>query len=387
MKKVLIITAVSGFLAKFETENVKLLQEMGYEVHYASNRFNQVYQYEDGTYEKMKVHFHHIDIEQSPSRIFKHRKALKQLMKIIDKEGFELIHCHTPMGGCLGRMAGRHFKDKGIRVIYTVHGLHFYKGCNPVKYSVFHGLENYMARYTDAIVTINQEDYEAAGGFSLRNRGKVYLLPGVGIDMEYFYLPEQEACMAAKTQLKMEDYFFLLSVGEIRKNKNQEAIIRALGQLKAEGYDVSQIRYGMLGEGMDKARLQELAEKLNIKESVLFYGYQQDVRPFLKAADVVAFPSVREGLGMAALEALAMGVPVLAAHNRGTREYMKPQENGLVYDAHDVAGFADGIRTMVEQKSKWACLEQKKKIRESVALFDKSCSKKVMRNVYEQTVN
>ncbi len=384
MKKALIITAVSGFLVQFEKENVRLLQDMGYEVHYASNGANQVYQYEERTLEDMQVHFHWIDIEQSPVKIGKHRKAFLQLLELIEQEQFRLIHCHTPVGGVLGRMAARHFAHKGIKVIYTVHGFHFYKGCNSLKYSFFYGLERYMATYTDALVTINQEDYKAAERFPLRNHGRVYLLPGVGVDMQYYTLPDKVKCSKAKGLLYGAETYVLLSIGELRSNKNQQIILRALGQLKKEGYDISRVRYVLLGTGKDKKRLFRLAEKLHVEKQVDFAGYQRDIRPYLMAADAVAFPSVREGLGMAAIEALAMGVPVLAADNRGTREYMQPSVNGLVYEAKDVKGFADGLKAMMENQKVWQEDLTRKRIRQSVERFQKSCAREVMQHVYRQ---
>ncbi len=385
MEKVLIIAAVSGFLMQFEKVSVRLLQEMGYEVHFASSAKKQVYQFEEEEFEKHAVCFHPIAIAQQPFHFASNRKALRQIIEIMETEKIDRIHCHTPMGGFLGRMAGRHFPAQKIKVIYTVHGFHFYKGCNRLVYRLFHGIERCLAQYTDAIVTINKEDYETADKFRMKNnQGHIYYMPGIGLDMEQYCIAETRQRMEARKALGIRG-FFLLSVGEIRANKNQIVMIRALGRLKKEGYDMEKIVYGIVGDGPQKKKIEKLAKKLNIEDRIRFYGYQKDVRPYIRAADATAFPSVREGLGMAALESLAMGVPVLAADNRGTREYMSPPENGMVCPAKDAEGFAQGIREMIGRQHVWSGEKQKKRIRESALRFDQSCSEKVMKKVYEET--
>lgn len=380
-KKVLIIAAVFGFLMKFEAEDVRLLQEMGYEVHYASNSCNPVYQYQKEELAPFKIRFHQIEIQQSPLAVRRNQKALKVLKRIIEEEQITCIHCHTPMGGVLGRLAGKAFEN--VRVIYTVHGFHFYDGCKPLQYKVFHWIEKVMARYTDAIVTINREDYEAAQKFILKENGKVYQIPGVGLDMEYFALIDDRWRNAARKRLHVEEKFYILSVGELRKNKNQQVILRAMAKLKSQGLDISRICYGIAGEDREKGALRQLAKELGVAPYVEFYGYQRDIRSYLAAADAVAFPSVREGLGMAALEALSMGLPVLAADNRGTREYMKHSVNGLVYQWDDVNGFAEGLCRLCKEQESWR--KRRQEIRKSVGGFEQTCTKKVMRRVYNET--
>lgn len=380
----MIIAAVSGFLIQFEKISVRLLQEMGYEVHFASSAKKQVYQFEEKEFEKLSVCFHPIAVAQQPFHIASNRKALRQIIEIMETEKIYRIHCHTPMGGFLGRMAGRHFPAQKIKVIYTVHGFHFYKGGNRITYKIFHGIERWLAHSTDAIVTINKEDYEAANKFRMKNQGHVYYMPGIGLDMEQYCIAGVRQRKKARRALGIRG-FFLLSIGEIRDNKNQIVIVRALGRLKREGYDMDKIVYGIVGDGAQKRKVEKLAKKLNIDDRIRFYGYQRDVRPYIRAADAAAFPSVREGLGMAALESLAMGVPVLAADNRGTREYMNPLENGIVCPAKDVAKFAQGIKEMIKRQHVWNEKKHKKRIRESVVRFDQSCSEKVMKKVYEET--
>ena len=116
---------------------------------------------------------------------------------------------------------------------------------------------------------------------------------------------------------------------------------------------------------------------------VTLYGYRPDIPQMVGCADATVFPSRREGLGMAGLESLAMGVPVLAADNRGTREYMSFGKNGLLYPWDDPAGFARGIALLRGMDSRRRELLSQRCVA-SVAPFDRACSQAVMQAVYQE---
>ena len=180
----------------------------------------------------------------------------------------------------------------------------------------------------------------------------------------------------------------MLSVGELRENKNPEVIIRALAVLKEKGMDISDFTYGLLGAGKQESELRCLIEEKGLSDNVKFYGYQSDVRPYLRAADVLIFPTIREGLGMAALEAMSMGVPVLAADNRGTREFMIDGENGYVCRGNQPVDYADLIKKLYKEQEAWCINTQKRaKIRRSTENFDKKNTIAIMRDVYGRTIS
>lgn len=379
MKKILIVSSVCGFLAKFEKEDVKILQELGYEVHYASNSSNPIYPYPEDTLEKMGVIFHDTDLWQSPFGITHNLKALRQIKGIVKREGIGVVHCHTPSGGLVGRLA---CKSEKVYMIYTAHGFHFYKGADFLHYHLYHGIEKFLSRMTDVIVTVNQEDFSAAE--KMKEKVCACRIPGVGLDMDYFHGTSREQRAKARKNLGLKQEFYLLSVGELRENKNQSAVIKALAKLREEGADIKKIRYGMLGAGRQEQELREMVRNLHLDGQVEFLGYRQDVRPYLQAADALVFPSVREGLGMAALEALATGLPVIASDNRGTREYMLHGENGLVSKRNTPEEYAALIKKMAEEREDWGeNFARRERIRKGVEKFEKHNSMAVMRRVYE----
>ena len=383
MRNALIIATVGGFLKKFEMGNVRILQEMGCRVHYAANMENQIYRFDPGDLENAGVQMHHIDIRKSPYDLASHRKAAEKLVEIIRREEIELIHGHTPVGGYLGRVAGEKSGRPGLRVIYTSHGFHFYEGAPRLQSAVFRSVEKRLAEKTDVIITINKEDYQKACRFRLKPGGQVYRIPGVGLDTAYFRPPETAERMECRSRLGIpDDTLFLLSAGELNQNKNHKTLLLAMHEYIHKGKDKKRIFCGICGEGPARRSLEAEILRLGLDQNVALYGYCDSVREYLAGADSFVFPSRREGLGMAALEALAMGIPVLAADNRGTREYMKPGENGYLYDWRDAAGFAEGIRRMKEQKE-----EERNAMkifcRESAEPFAKEKTEAIMKKIYK----
>ena len=103
-----------------------------------------------------------INIARSPFNL-KNLQGLKQLKDILANGNYQILHCHTPMGGVLGRLAAlKLWKQGKLKVIYTAHGFHFYKGAPLVNWLLYYPMEKFLAQWTDVIITINEEDYERA---------------------------------------------------------------------------------------------------------------------------------------------------------------------------------------------------------------------------------
>ena len=384
MKNVLILTHQSDFLWKFELENVRLLQALDFVVHYASNSSEDGHHYDLRELDRLGVIYHEIPIARSPYMLRMNFEALYQLLVLIENEEIDLIHCHTPVGGVLGRLAARLSKRHPI-VIYTAHGFHFYKGAPFLNQVLYRAAEHALAPLTDALVVINQEDYAAAKRMRPRKGGKVCFVPGVGLDLVKFRPadPAERAKMREKLGIRPED-FFVLSVGEMNRNKNHVTAMRAILRLRRSALsDGKRIIYGICGDGYFMNEAKQYAAGLGLSEDVRFFGYQRKMRDFYGAADVTVFPSIREGLGMAGLESLAMGVPVVAAENRGTREYMLDGRNGYVCAPRDVDGFASGIRKIMEMTPG----ERKKmadRCTKSAQRFSKERTRRRMLALYEE---
>lgn len=381
-KNILIVTTTHDFLWKFERENVKILQQLGFTVHYAANENEPAYSPYRQKLETLGVQFHHIDIARSPFLLKENREALRQLIKLVEAFRIQAIHCHTPVGGLLGRLAGRMTRTPKPIVLYTAHGFHFYKGAPLWNHLAYYQAERQMARYTDIMIVINREDYEKAKKFHLKKGGRLFRIPGVGLNREIFSPFSPEEKQARRKNLGIaEDDLFLLSAGELNENKNHGAILEALAKMKRRGENPASIRYGICGDGFLRDTLRQQVKTLGLEETVEFYGYCPDIQNYLGCADALIFPSRREGLGMVGLEAMAMGVPVIAADNRGTREYLEHGKNGFVCNYDDIDGYIRGIQ-WIGSLSADRKAGLSRQCTETAKAFDKAHTNAIMRRIY-----
>ena len=379
MKRALIVTSIGGFLPQFEMNDVRILQQYGMDVHYASNFQNPVYQLDLDMLHRQGIQTHPVSISKSPSKFFQNLKAFFQVKRLIDQEEIDLVHCHNPMGGVVARLAAAMSKRKP-KVIYTAHGFHFYKGAPLLNWLLYYSAERFLAHFTDCLITINAEDERRAKRFRLKRRGKVFLIHGVGVDMTRFS-PQPNKNAAIRAQLGIPaDAFHIVTAAELNENKNQTAVIRAVAVLE----DPS-VYYSICGKGPWEEKLRTEIDRYGLSEKVKLLGYRDNMEDILQSADCFAFPSLREGLGVAAVEALACGVPVIATDNRGSREYLQDHVNGLRCDAADPASFTQTLRTLKSDELLRERLHSQ--CRESVENFSLTDTDKRMRRIYWEVIH
>lgn len=280
--------------------------------------------------------------------------AYLKLKKVIQDGNYDIVHCHTPVGGILTRLAARKARKAGTKVVYSAHGFHFVKGGPLRDWLMFYPIEWLVAHLTDILVTTNQEDYELAKKHM--HAKKIVYTPGVGLSTERLAEMKPDSSLRSKLGIP-EDAFVVLSVGEVTKRKNQQVGIQALAQINQPD-----IYYVVCGSGPLIDQHKKLAEKLNVHDRVIFVGYCYNLGVYYQIADVFLFPSLREGFGMVALEAAYFGVPVIASKVRGITEYCRDGETGLSFEPTDVSAISSHITTLYNDRQKGAALAQQAKI-------------------------
>lgn len=340
LKKALLVSTVSRQFTLFDQDNINILRELGYEVHCAAN-FN------DATIalDKLNIIRHHIDIQRSPFSLV-NIKAGYQLMKLMKKGNFDLVHCHAPMGGLLGRICAMLTKTKPV--LYTAHGFHFYQGAPTINNLVYKGIERFAASCTDGLLTMNEEDYNAAKRFRLRKEGRVYYIPGVGVDTVAINEVKVERSLKRKEINVPEDAFLMLSIGELIERKNHKQAIKVLAELKKEGYD--QIYYAICGRGALIDELRELCDRSGVADRVIFLGYRTDITEILKVSDLFVFTSFQEGLPKSVMEAMAAGLPIVATKIRGNIDLIDNGKNGFLVECNDLKGTEEAIKKIYLDK-------------------------------------
>ena len=378
MTKVLIVTTVGGFLPQFEMNDVRILQEYVAQVHYASNFRNSIYKLDQKSLSEQGIICHPISIEKSPFHIRPNFRAFRQLRKIIDEENIQIVHCHNPTGGVLARLAAvtSHCRP---RVIYTAHGLHFYRGAKLRNWLLYYPVERLLAHLTDCLITINKEDHDRAEKFHLKTGGTVRQIHGVGVNLDKFDI-RRDLRDTVRSKLRVpEDAFHIVTAAELNENKDQSTVIEAIAQL-----DDPNVYYSICGKGPLADQLKKRIRRHNLQGRVRLLGYCSHMKTILQSADCFAFPSKREGLGIAAVEALACGVPVIAADNRGTREYMIDGVNGIVCPPGSTDAFAGAISRLKSDKA--LRMQMAEKCRESIVHFGISDTEMRMRAIYQEMI-
>lgn len=347
MKKVLIVASVASMIEQFNMENIKLLLMLGYKVEIAANFNNpgnmtiQKKELLINNLKMMNVDIHQIEFSRNIKQVKKHILAYKQLKKIVMENNINVIHCHSPIGGVISRIVGKVYN---IPIIYTAHGFHFYKGAPFISWMLYYPIEKLLSKYTDIIITINKEDYILCKKNFL-NKKTIYV-PGIGLDINR--IDKLKTASQKKIRKEMgffEDDILVVSVGELNKNKNHETIIRAIKSLD------KRVKYLICGIGPQKEYLESLIKKMDLEERVILLGFRTDVIDILSDSDIFAFPSIREGLGMAALEAMRCKLPLLTSNSHGIKDYSINGVTGFSYDARDVVGFSNGISKLCESPS------------------------------------
>ena len=336
-RKVLFCATVDYHFKAFHLPYLKWFKDQGWEVHIAASG-NINLPYVDVKYD--------LPIKRSP---FKrdNLKAYKELQAIIHQHNYQIIHCHTPIGGVLGRLAARRARKEGTKVIYTAHGFHFCKGAPLLNWMLYYPIEKGLARLTDCLITINEEDYQLAHNHKFK-AGKIEHVHGVGIDLTQF----KPIRLENKNELRKSygynpDDFLLFYAAEFNKNKNQQMLIETIPLIKNE---VPNVKLLLAGEGALLDECRSLAKKLGVVEQVHFLGFRKDIQSLLSITDVSVASSLREGLPVNIMEAMAAGIPIVASDNRGHRELVLNNKNGWVVDCDDKESFSRKVKLLANNK-------------------------------------
>jgi glycosyltransferase EpsD len=333
--KILFCATVDYHFKAFHLPIMEWFKQQGWEVHVAA---------------KGELNLPFVDkkfnlaIERSPLRL-NNIKAHQELKAIIKQQNYKIIHCHTPMGGVLARLAASSVRKQGTKIIYTAHGFHFCKGASLLNWMLYYPIEKSLSRLTDCLITINDEDYALAvsKGFKAKQIAKVH---GVGVNTIQ-YKPIQKI---DKWRLRQEldfrtDDFLLFYAAEFNKNKNHQLLIHALAAIKEQ---VPHTRLLLAGTGPLLDACKELAHQLGVGSMVHFLGYRSDIDSLLPMCDAAVASSLREGLPVNIMEAMACGLPIVATANRGHSELVRDGENGYVVAPHDTDLFAKRLKQLSE---------------------------------------
>ena len=328
-KKVLFTAHVDSHILAFHTPYLKYFKDKGYDVHVASHG-DAVVPHTDVKY--------NVPIERSPLKL-NNLRAIRQLKEIIDRENYDIIHTHTPMGSVVTRLAAMAARKKGTRVIYTAHGFHFFKGAPLLNWLIYYPIEKLLAHQTDDLITINNEDYERA---KAKFKTRVHYVPGVGIDPKKLdvNMTETERSKLRKSLVLKEDDFVMIYVAELSKRKNQMWLVKTLEEMMKKDNKVHLL---LPGKDSLNGKLHELVKNLDLENQVHLLGFRSDIPQLMKISDMAVSAAKQEGLPVNLMEAMYLGLPIVATDCRGNRDLIDGSLSGKVVEQDDSTAFTQAV--------------------------------------------
>ena len=251
-------------------------------------------------------------------------RGIPALRRLIRQERYDIVHLHTKRAHALSLWLPR--------------------GKRMPKYIVTRRMDypepkNYYTRYlynrrVDGVVAISRSVLECLSEAGV-NRRSIRLIYS-GIDP----LPIR----AVLSDQRAKDSAVIAMLAVLEERKGHRFLLDAARVLKDRG---RRIRYVFAGDGSNKAQLQKMVQTLGLEEEVSFVGFVKDVPEFLSSIDVLVLPSLYEGLGVAALEGMAAGKPVVATRVGGLTESIVDGETGFLVPPKNAVALADAIERLV----------------------------------------
>ena len=372
-KKVLFVaTVVKQHIMTFHIPYLRMFQEMGWETAVASSN-----DYEDP--KDLNIPncdtYYEIPFERIPWKTGNIR-SYRMLKEIIDREKYDIIHCHTPVGAMIARLAAAGARKRGTKVIYTAHGFHFHKGSSLVSWLAYYPVEWFLAFLTDVLLTMNREDYALAK--RKMHAKRVEYVPGVGIDTRRFDQTDFDRGDKRHSLGFGEDDFLILTVAEMNKNKNQSMVLKALARMK-DREEYAHMKYLICGMGEYGKVLQQQAKDLGVEDHVFFMGYRKDIPDIYRSCDLFAFLSYREGLPVALMEAMSSGLPTVCSAARGNTDLVENGKEGLIVeqDPDAVAGAILKLYHDADRRRQFGAAAKEK-----VRQFDNENVHRIMKEIY-----
>lgn len=370
--KILYITTIGATMCFFESFINELINK-GHSVDIACGAVDKIPEF----YNDKRFHVFELSCSRSIFDIG-NIKAINEIKSIVENNNYNIVHCHTPIAAACTRLACKSLRKKSdVKVVYTAHGFHFFKGGPLKNWLLYYPIEKWLSRYTDAIVTINHEDYHRALKKFYANN--TYIIPGIGVDTQSFFENSKMRKSVRDNLGIADDDFLLISVGELNKRKNHSIVIKAITKISD-----SRVRYIICGEGPLKNKLSIQIEENGLNGRVKLLGYRSDIKELLSAADCFVFPSIREGLGLAAIEAMSEGVPLITSNAQGIKEYSKNGITGYVVNNNNDNEYKKAIIKMMNSKKNRE-LFQKNCINTSKK-FDYAIVNKKIHRIYAKTL-
>ncbi len=356
MKKILFAASTLSHIENFHIPYLEQFKEYGYTVHVMgkANKKSDI-----SCADKIIS----IPFEKNMFSLKNFAFAFK-ISKIIKAEKYDIISIHTSLAAFFVRVGIMLCSKKPKLVVNTVHGYLFDSNTSFFKKNIMLLAEKFTKYVTDVLIVMNSEDYSIAKENKLY-KNNLFLVNGMGIDLTRFPSVSYEDKILLRQELDYkESDFILIYVAEFSKRKNQKFLLDSVSQLIRSGLE--NIKLLLLGDGQFFDELKSYARELNISDNVIFAGYTKDTKKYYQISDVCVSSSRIEGLPFNIMEAMSVGLPVVASKVKGHTDLIVPNENGFLFKYNVIDDFCSYIKTLYKSKE----------LRDKMSIKSKNLSKK-----------
>jgi glycosyltransferase involved in cell wall biosynthesis len=344
MPRILIAASIARFVEAFLLPFGDLLRSQGWRVDVVASGASQseaIAESFDGAHESPWT--------RRLGDIRQHTAAARLLRTLVREERYDLVHLHTPLAGSVGRYALRNLRKTGRpSVIYTAHGFHFHEYGSATSNLAFRLAERLGARWTDHLITINEDDHRIAEKLQMVPPERLELIKGVGIDTTQFnparVTPAEVARVRKQLGLDAGDRL-ILTVGRLHPSKRHHTTLQALARLGRPS-----VHLAVAGDGPDLAKLKSTASRLGIADRVHFLGHRTDIATLMGASEMTVTTSEREGLSRTVLESMSMETPVIGSSIRGVRELIGDDDCGILIGLGQADQLTAAMRRLLDDR-------------------------------------
>jgi len=351
-KKVLFISNTDRHIKLCHLPYLKMFKDNDYRVDVATNSLEKIKYCDNKIALKLKRNPYYLT----------NLLAVLKIRKIVKKEKYDIISCHTPMGGVLGRLSIIGLKNKP-KVFYTAHGFHFYKKAPLINWVIYYTIEKILSKYTTCLMTMNNEDYKIA---KKKFKCDVYKINGIGLDKKRLKYKDKSII---KKELGLKNEFIVTYIAEISKRKNQKNFLKVLKKynLKKEN-----IKIYFIGD----SNIKNVNKYLKLVPNVEYLDFKNNVGDYINISDAVISVSKQEGMPLNILEAMYFNKMIIGTNIRGINDLIKNGKNGYLVPVNNLDLL---MKKIIEYKNK-----PNKKINNNIEKYYLENVKEDIKNIYNK---